>query len=120
MAYPKPSLDQACVSEGEVIIPLPCSKLVFILISIAIGGKCGSTTIDRALHKLMEERFGSAFSSLPYEKKGGGAKFMNQFESAKRDFGVSKRSRKYRLDLRLKVPDSQWYDGDDNEVIITT
>ncbi|KAF5965228.1 Hsp70 chaperone protein [Fusarium bulbicola] len=99
VAYPKPSLDQACVNEG---------------------GKCGSTTIDRALHRLMVDRFGSAFSSLPYEKRGAGTKFMNQFESAKRDFGLSKRSRKYRLDLRLQVPNSQWYDGDDNEVIITT
>ncbi|KAF4946662.1 hypothetical protein FGADI_11010 [Fusarium gaditjirri] len=85
-----------------------------------LSGKCGSTTIDRALHRLMEERFGSAFSSLPSEKKGGGTKFMNQFESAKRNFGVSKRARKYRLDLRLKAPDSEWYDGDYNEVIITT
>lgn len=85
-----------------------------------IGGKCGSTTIDRALHRLMEERFGPLFTSLSYQKTGVGSKFMTQFESIKRDFGFSKRSRQYLLDLNLGCEDSQWYRSDENEVVITT
>ncbi|KAF9767662.1 hypothetical protein IL306_015139 [Fusarium sp. DS 682] len=68
----------------------------------------------------MEERFGDVFSSLPYEKTDAGSKFMTQFESIKRDFGVSKRSRQYLLDLNLKCPDSRWYHSEENEVVITT
>ncbi|KAF5704859.1 Hsp70 family heat shock protein [Fusarium globosum] len=99
VAYPIPSLEQACVSEG---------------------GKCGSTTIDRAFHRLMEERFGSSFSSLSYQKTGAGSKFMTQFESIKRHFGVSKLAKRHLIDLNLGCADSQWYRGDENEVVITT
>ena len=46
---------------------------------------------------------------------------MTQFESAKRDFGVSQYSRTYRFHLKLPgVADSDWYDPDDDEVLLTT
>lgn len=119
MAYPRPSLEQACVSEGMLTTYVHSDDLIQLTYTM-IGGKCGSTTIDRALHRLMEKRFGSLFSSLSYQKTGAGSKFMTQFESFKRDFGVSKRSRQYLLDLNLGCADSKWYSSDENEVIITT
>lgn len=69
----------------------------------------------------MTSRFGSAFTDLPYEMKSGNSSFMLQFESAKRDFGVSKvASRKYRFALNLGISQSEWYDAKRAEVIITT
>jgi len=85
------------------------------------GGKCGSTTIDRAFYKLMCNRFGSTFTGLKREKTGPGSSFMSHFESAKRDFGCSEYSKTYRLHLKMpKAKDSEYYDTEDDEVLLTT
>jgi hypothetical protein len=84
------------------------------------GGKCGSTTIDRAFHRLMRSRFGMAFTSLPLAKKGAGSNLMKQFESAKRDFGSAEYAKTYRFHLKMNAEDSRYFDADDDEVLITT
>lgn len=84
------------------------------------GGKCGSTTIDRNLHALLEKRFGRAFVDLPLKRKGMGSRLMRDFEGAKRDFGFSDTSKTYRFHLPMEgVQDSNWYDEDDEEVLLT-
>lgn len=50
------------------------------------GGKCGSTYIDRNLNKLMNHRFGYSFAKLELRRRGPGSRFMDSFESAKRNF----------------------------------
>ncbi|KAK3369988.1 hypothetical protein B0H63DRAFT_514209 [Podospora didyma] len=102
-AFPRPSLNQVCLS---------CR--------LKIGGKCGSTSIDRAFHKLMRSRFGDAFDCLPPHKTGATSEFMGKFESAKRDFGTSQYSRTYRFHLKMKVENSDYYDSVDDEVLLTS
>jgi hypothetical protein len=68
----------------------------------------------------MRSRFGSCFERLPLEKKGANSKFMLEFESAKRDFGTSQYARTYRFHLKMNAQDSDWYDSDDDEVLLTT
>ncbi|KAK0724594.1 hypothetical protein B0H67DRAFT_598148 [Lasiosphaeris hirsuta] len=97
--YPRLSLKQACVSKG---------------------GKCGSTTIDRAFYKLMCDRFGSAFTELDSSKTGPNSKFMLDFEAIKRSFGESEYEQINRLTLKMdRAEDSDYYSADDYEVILT-
>ncbi|KLJ07402.1 hypothetical protein EMPG_17132 [Blastomyces silverae] len=50
------------------------------------SAKCGATMIDRELHRLMGEKYGSAFSSLPAKEIGHGSDFMKDIETMKRNF----------------------------------
>lgn len=68
-----------------------------------LGGKCGGTYIDRNLYKLLRERFGSAFTSLPLERIGPGSEFMQTFESKKKNFRSEAASKKP-VKLRLVMP----------------
>ncbi|TGO24101.1 hypothetical protein BPAE_0112g00200 [Botrytis paeoniae] len=52
-------------------------KLTFEELCIGTGAKCGSTYIDRHLHALLSDRFGNAFDSIPYSRKGPGSILMN-------------------------------------------
>jgi hypothetical protein len=70
-----------------------------------VGGKCGATYIDRNLHKLLAQRFGKAFSSLPPERIGPGSRFMNEFESKKRDFAGSRGRGGRDIKLQLIIPE---------------
>ncbi|KAJ8069445.1 hypothetical protein OCU04_003099 [Sclerotinia nivalis] len=58
-------------------------KLEFKELCIGTGGKCGSTYIDRHLHAMLSERFGDAFTAVPYSRKGPGSKLMNTWECLK-------------------------------------
>ena len=69
------------------------------------GGKCGGTYIDRNLHKLLAQRFGRAFTSLPPERIGPGSRFMNEFESKKRNFGDSRGGSGRPIKLQLIIPE---------------
>ncbi|KAL3483161.1 hypothetical protein BJX62DRAFT_245151 [Aspergillus germanicus] len=60
-------------------------KLEFEELCTGIGGKCGSTAVDRNFYMLMKARFGKAFDSLPRRRTGPENEFMNKFE---RDFGL--------------------------------
>ncbi|KAH8817272.1 hypothetical protein F5884DRAFT_246530 [Xylogone sp. PMI_703] len=63
--------------------------IVFEELVVGIGGKCGSTYIDREFHKLMMEWFPDHFPQVPLKLKGPGSAFMNMFENAKRDLSDS-------------------------------
>ena len=63
--------------------------------SLQLGGKCGSTYIDREFIKWMENKFGNAYTSLSLIKKGPASRFMKDFESHKRDFGKTKDPTRY-------------------------
>ena len=86
------------------------------LMKSALGGKCGSTSIDRAFIELLRRRFGNCFDNAPAKRKCMGSRFMEAFEGAKRDFGFVRPSRTYRFHLVMPVKDSEWYDEDENEV----
>ncbi|TPX16453.1 uncharacterized protein E0L32_003747 [Thyridium curvatum] len=97
--HPNLKLEQICVSEG---------------------GKCGSTTIDRAFLALMQRRFGEAFQKLPEKKRGINSKFMAEFESAKRDFNDPRIPRTHRLHLKMDVGNCRYYDAEDEEVLLSS
>ena len=86
-----------------------------------IGGKCGSTYIDREFHRWMSDTFGSSFDELKFERIGPGSYFMKDFEMYKRDFGSdSDLDREY--EIRLNMPDagdSELYDADESTVKLT-
>ncbi|KEF59307.1 uncharacterized protein A1O9_04151 [Exophiala aquamarina CBS 119918] len=93
---------------------------------IGEGGKCGATWIDRNLHKLMQERFATAFTSLPSTKTGAQSIFMETFEGIKRDFnGNNGEERVYELPLKMKRLDeddpemAEIYDFEEDLVRIT-
>ena len=88
------------------------------------GAKCGQTTIDRNLHKLMEERYGEAFASLPIQKIGTGSAFMNHFETTKRDFNGKNATRVFELPLKMRLlkendPSVEGYDFEEDQVLIS-
>ncbi|KAF2462663.1 uncharacterized protein BDR25DRAFT_320566 [Lindgomyces ingoldianus] len=70
---------------------------------VGVGGKCGGTYVDRNLYRLLTERYGSAFTSLPPERTGPGSRFMQQFESKKKNFASVASSRRA-TKLELKMP----------------
>ncbi|KAM0425881.1 hypothetical protein ACHAPT_008819 [Fusarium lateritium] len=78
-------------------------KLKLRELCVGGGGKCGGTFVDRNFHKLMERRFGKAFTSLEPELVGPGSQFMDQFEMAKRDFSAKQpKARPHRLNLFME------------------
>ncbi|OJJ48585.1 hypothetical protein ASPZODRAFT_14713 [Penicilliopsis zonata CBS 506.65] len=86
--------------------------------TVATSGKCGSTTIDRAFHKWLEERFGDKFTGLPSTIVGSGSKVMREFEDVKRRFNGNDRD-EFRVTLAMKDQKScANYDSDHGEVII--
>jgi hypothetical protein len=85
-----------------------------------IGGKCGSTYVDRNFHELMKKRFGESFTMLPPKRIAPRSEFMRQFESIKRDFrGTGHRDHPYTLTLFMNVEESEYYDEDDAQVKLT-
>jgi hypothetical protein len=79
-----------------------------------VGGKCGSTYIDRRFIEWMENKFGRAYTNLNWEKRGPASRFMKDFEGHKRDFGKSTGATDYyEMSLVMDAPDSDHYDRDD-------
>lgn len=68
----------------------------------------------------MEKKFGDAYKSLSWEKRGPASRFMKDFENHKRDFGKSKDpTRYYEMQLLMKkAEDSKYYDEDSGIVRI--
>jgi hypothetical protein len=57
---------------------------------------------------------------VPHERKGPGSKFMECFESVKRDFGLNDdRTVREITPLNLNIPDSQHYDDEERMVKLT-
>lgn len=82
-----------------------------------LGAKCGSSTIDRHFQKLMEERFGDAYTSKSQKVIGPKSPFMSEFEEVKRRFIDTTLIDGIRLDLGLE--DSEYYNKEDAEVTLT-
>ena len=66
----------------------------------------------------MGNKFGAAFTSLDWSKKGPASRFMKDFEGHKRDFGKNNDPRKkYELQLYMRgVPESAYYNDDEGLV----
>ncbi|KAK6828704.1 hypothetical protein RU639_003752 [Aspergillus parasiticus] len=96
--------------------------LKFEELCTGIGGKCGSTAVDRNFYKLMSDRFGDAFDNLPMRRKGPGSEFMKKFEIIKRDFGSSDESTDFELPLNMTVPDPDpaYFDDEERLVILSS
>ncbi|KAJ0417519.1 hypothetical protein BJY00DRAFT_325500 [Aspergillus carlsbadensis] len=98
-------------------------KLDFEELCTGIGGKCGSTAVDRNFYMLMKCRFGKAFESLPRRRTGPGSEFMNKFEIVKRDFGLKTEEDDaiHQLPLNMVLPevDPEHFDVDERLVLIT-
>ncbi|PGH23884.1 hypothetical protein AJ80_02133 [Polytolypa hystricis UAMH7299] len=84
------------------------------------SAKCGETSIDRELHRLMRERYGQAFQEKRPEKISQSSPFMEAFESVKRIFeGCGPQDRlHYRLPVRMEI-NHPTYDRGSGEVILT-
>ncbi|CZR67409.1 related to hsp70 protein [Phialocephala subalpina] len=95
-------------------------RLEFDELHIGVGGKCGSTYIDRNLHTLLSKRFGSSFDNIAFAQKGPGSRFMISFEKHKRDFGRNDDRDILEIGpIRLEVPDSEHYDEVERMVKLT-
>ncbi|KAK0103678.1 hypothetical protein ONS95_005688 [Cadophora gregata] len=95
-------------------------RLEFDELYVGVGGKCGSTYIDRNLHAFLSKRFGRAFDEVPDAQKGPGSKFMTCFEMYKRDFGRNEEQDVVELSpLRLETEDSFFYDEEERMVTLT-
>ncbi|PYI36946.1 actin-like ATPase domain-containing protein [Aspergillus indologenus CBS 114.80] len=93
--------------------------LTFEELCAGIGGKCGSSAIDRSFYRLMFQRFGSAFENLSPRYTGPGSSFMNKFEIVKRGFGQTPQT-SFELPLKMKLcrPDPAHYDEEERLVTI--
>lgn len=94
-------LEEACVGEGECQI----DSTRALRLMTGKGGKAGGTTIDRECHALMHQRFGEAFTSLPYHKTGPGSEFMKSLEEIKRNFSHENGDEIFELPLKMKLLD---------------
>ncbi|GBF66389.1 hypothetical protein TMEN_9109 [Trichophyton mentagrophytes] len=97
--------------------------LSFEELCTGIGGKCGSTAIDRNLYRLMSRRFGKAFDMLPAKKKGPGSEFMRKFEIVKKDFGFNIEEDKiYELPLNIRAGKvkSEYFDDEERLVLLSS
>ncbi|EEP75420.1 conserved hypothetical protein [Uncinocarpus reesii 1704] len=92
--------------------------LVFEELCTGIGGKCGSTAVDRNFYNLMSNRFGECFDNLPPKKKGPGSEFMNKFEIIKLDFGNDTDGTTHELPLRMEVIETNPAHYDDEECLV--
>jgi hypothetical protein len=68
----------------------------------------------------MSKRFGKSFEDLPFSQKGPGSRFMTNFETHKKSFGLSDdRENREIGPIRLDVPGSDYFDEDERSVILT-
>ncbi|CEJ55734.1 hypothetical protein PMG11_01972 [Penicillium brasilianum] len=90
---------------------------------VGIGGKCGSTFIDRNFQRWMARTFKSAWENLKPEKKGPGSRLMRDFEAAKRDFGTQgtlDKDKRYEIEFVIpNASDFEHYDADEGLVVFT-
>ena len=72
----------------------------------------------------MRDRYGKAFSSLPATKIGPGSKFMEDFETIKRDFDDNDPTQTFQVhlkmrDLRRQDQNVVQYDFEEDEIMLT-
>lgn len=102
------------ISETE---PVP----VFEEVCVGIGGKCGASSIDRSLQRLMSERFDAAWDNLEQRLKGPGSLFMNSWEQVKRQFSDDCDIGVHEIGpINLEnIPESKWYNDEEQMVKLT-
>ena len=83
-----------------------------------IGGKCGSTYIDRNFNDWMTKTFKNAYTSVPEKERAPGSKFMDCFESCKRKFGASSGQSFEIYPIRMSTL-SPKYDEDEGTVTLS-
>ncbi|KAL3480533.1 hypothetical protein BJX99DRAFT_266451 [Aspergillus californicus] len=95
--------------------------LVFEELCAGVGGKCGSTAIDRKFYHLMRSKFGKSFDNLPRKRTAPGSEFMNKFEIIKRDFGYDSEEITYELPLNMTLADAdpKYFNEDERLVMIS-
>ncbi|OJJ02097.1 hypothetical protein ASPVEDRAFT_887752 [Aspergillus versicolor CBS 583.65] len=95
--------------------------LKFEELCTGIGGKCGSTAVDRKFYNLMGQIFGKAFSDLPRRRTAPGSDFMNKFEIIKRDFGYSSAETTHELFLNMNPVgvNAEYFNEDESLVIVS-
>jgi hypothetical protein len=96
-------------------------KLKFKELAVGVGGKCGSTAIDRQFHQWMSQKFGKDFDDMPFRLKGPGSRFMKEFELHKCSFGHKRDVLAvYEVQLVMKnVENSAYYDKENWFVRVT-
>lgn len=121
---PRLTFDELCIGIGRTILHnLSCFQKYANTRSV-IGGKCGSTYIDRNFHNLLSSRFGTAFDDISYAQKGPGSIFMRSFEVAKCNFegNEDEGEDQFAFDigpLDLSIQNSEHYDPDDQTVALS-
>ncbi|KAK8190988.1 hsp70-like protein [Phyllosticta capitalensis] len=96
--------------------------LQFEELCVGIGGKCGSTSIDRHFNNWMKRTFGLAYTRLPQKRRGPGSPFMNSFEIAKKSFGSSGRFYQNYIEIdciHMNTGASNHYDAEEGTVKLT-
>ncbi|KAK6341568.1 hypothetical protein TWF696_008640 [Orbilia brochopaga] len=86
------------------------------------GGKCGSTYIDEAFHRLLRDRIGPSFDDATIwtaKKKGKGSQLMQKFEACKRTFGQAGNDSWF-LELPVAVEDNEEQGIVDNELELSS
>ncbi|RDW94974.1 hypothetical protein BP5796_00737 [Coleophoma crateriformis] len=124
------------VTEGENILLCDCGggtvdittykitsvspRLEFEELCVGIGGKGGSTYIDRRFTTLLEQRFGKDFETVPFLKKGPGSTFMNNFEKSKWSFGHGEDMVDQEIEgIKMDIPGSDYYDAEESSVLLS-
>ncbi|KAK7539977.1 hsp70-like protein [Phyllosticta citribraziliensis] len=100
-------------------------RLLFKELCVGIGGKVGSTYIDRNFNKWLSDTFGEAYTRIPAKKRGPGSAFMRSFETAKRAFGSNLDGRNEMKfieieHLYMKCSWSSSFDEDENTLKLTS
>lgn len=97
------------------------SRLYFHFRSLEVGGKCGSTAVDRKFYNLMGQIFGKAFSDLPRHRTAPGSDFMNKFEIIKRDFGYPSAETTHELFLNMNPigVNAEYFNEDESLVVVS-
>ncbi|KAF3916260.1 hypothetical protein ABW21_db0201684 [Orbilia brochopaga] len=86
------------------------------------GGKCGSTYIDEAFHRLLSDKIGPSFDDASIwtpKKKGKGSQLMQKFEVCKRTFGQAGNDVWF-LELPVTIEDDEEQGITDSELELST
>lgn len=117
--WPSLTFDELQIGAGNILLRCIESHLNLFAYIFNIGGKCGSTYVDRNLHSLLSKWFGTSFDDLPPSQKGPGSRFMLSFETFKKSFGLGDDRENLEIGpIRLDIPDSDRYDEDERLVIL--
>ncbi|KAK8161278.1 hsp70-like protein [Phyllosticta citrichinensis] len=143
LAALKPHLDLQSIDPvhpGETVLVCDCGggtvdittyqimecrpRLKFKEVCVGMGGKLGSTYIDRNFNQFMIDTYGDAYTQIAPKKRGPGSAMMRSFETAKRTFGSGSHGRnEERLieieHVNMRAPSTWRFDEDEATLKIT-